>query len=1051
VDLWNFLSRNTSTSIVQYKKWLDVSSSHFSFNEANDQELRNVKSIIRRSKEITLESGRYLIFVSTPHHIEKDGKIIPLFLTPVSIDWENKTKELTWRQIHSIYYINQELNLNYIELQIEEVESWIDLQTNLPKYNIILKSPSLYQDLNHKCYIQRDLLNIQMNNLSSQVTGEMFNDKVEKIKANENPNFLSFMHVLPMDYSQGLAVEVGTKYSCHLIGPPGTGKSQTIINLAIQEMMLGKRIAILSQKKAALDVIDQRLDKLNLTSYCLNLMNDSSLNDFYHSIELCLEESLNYEQKEVSELYNSTYFFHCVRTLEDYFKARQTLINNRKKHNIGMENLSYLGDHPLFKIYYPNKLLIGLNPAVLAQEFNQLRKLAQTLKIPLDTPLGLLVHLEQPLYLISKIDFNLLKKLIKRKTLPIGIKKCEKERKKMLAQRPVDNGLSRIGKVKLEYYLDFLMSDQLIAKFFNSKAKEIVKEILLTDIDWNQHKVWNQIDKVKSALNYLDWKEQIMKLDEEENTIRLETLGGLESEHLKYILNKLEANLSVWKFIQTCWISERQFQPEKWLEVIHIVKKIINRNSDIDQVKFSMILDLELYSQDQFEQSEWDKLCSLNFNSRAEWNNFALGNHSSIVDFPVLKNYSRREIIEMTRFVRKHYNDFAQLQLSLGLNSWHTKRYNELQSLLKSRKSDSKTRREQWKSSIQFIQKRWSSKRSKPSLFQSISKLDLEFLLWLKPITVSSLDKFSQYIALKPELYDTIIIDEASQVELIDSIPALVRAKKVIIVGDGQQLTPSRFFKYQNFDFEQPHESLLELAQEKLPSTSLNYQYRAQFRELIQYSNTYFYQNSLNTTNNSSREAIKRVYLSEGVYCNRSNILEADWIVAELVKLISVYGTKKSIGIITFSIQQKETIVSKLEAASFENSELRAALNSMESKEEPFFVKSIEQVQGDERDIILISIGYAKNDHGKLYHFFGPILKHKGENRLNVLMSRSREKIIIITSLLSSEINVSPNSSVGLAMFKNLLSFIEQPISLSQKKIKKPMNYWEYILNPFKR
>jgi superfamily I DNA and/or RNA helicase len=102
-------------------------------------------------------------------------------------------------------------------------------------------------------------------------------------------------------------------------------------------------------------------------------------------------------------------------------------------------------------------------------------------------------------------------------------------------------------------------------------------------------------------------------------------------------------------------------------------------------------------------------------------------------------------------------------------------------------------------------------------------------------------------------------------------------------------------------------------------------------------------------------------------------------------------------------------------------------------------------VQGDERDIILISTGYAKNINGQLYHFFGPILKFKGENRLNVLMSRAREKIIWVTSLLSSDLHTSSSSSIGLLRFQQLLAYMENPITSSTISRKKTRNYWDYL------
>ena len=1050
MDIWNFLARNISTSKKQYKKWFDVSSDNLSFIDGTEIDLKSLRQIVRRAKETYIESGRYLIYLSSNHHIELEGEYVPLFLTPIELSWNSRTKELGWIQVSSIFQLNQDLRLGQTELRFEEIELWLLNNLLINNEKIEGKGTSLYFDINQKAFLQKDLFFIQSNKISSKALDCLFNDEISKKKIEVEPNFLSLTHALSIDYSQAISIETATNASCYIIGPPGTGKSQTIINLALQEICRGKKVAIVSQKKAALDVISQRLHKLELQNYCLNLLQDNDLNGFYCSLEESLAQSLDYKSIEVSELFNATYYKHCIRTLEDYFTARKQLsafdntLLERNDHVIVSEI------HPLFDVIVPNKNLMSQDPVHIINELKLVQDNLKKLDVTSSLNLGSIGSLEQPFQLISQCDIRILKKLVKGRKIPNVLKHIEKEKKELFKSRPHEQNLSQIGKEKLDYYLSYLMSDQIIAKFFNAKAREITKEIMELDSNWNQYKVWDRIESVKQALNCIEWEAKRIDIEEKERKVKLEIFKGVEEESLKYILNKLDSKLPAWQLADELWLQSRPFQTNLWLELILSIKKFLSQNPNLADWNVSQFIDLNLSQPWVMEKSNWDRLCSLNFNSENEWRAFRAGKSYRLHDFPVLKNYTRREIVQMVKFVRKHYKEFSQFQFQQGLNFWNSNRTTFLNTLLKSRKQESKFKRTRWKNSIQFLLKKWSSKKSKPSLFQAISKLDLEFLLWLKPITIASLEKFSQYISLESEIYDTLIIDEASQIELLDSIPALVRAKKVIVVGDGQQLTPSRFFKNQNFDYDQPHESILELAEVKLPATHLKYQYRAKYRELIQFSNTHFYRNKLESTQHSSKEAIQRIYLPDGIYHNRVNEKEAVEIVSQLVNLAKEHENQKSIGVIAFSVQQKEAILCKLELELSANSALRYFLQHWENHGEAFFIKSIEQVQGDERDIILISTGYAKNEQGKLYQFFGPILKHRGENRLNVLMSRAREKMIIITSLLSSQIHATSTSTSGLAMFKRLLAYIEQPLMSSQIMQKKSLNYWQYIFNPFR-
>ncbi|MCE2963900.1 MAG: AAA domain-containing protein [Chitinophagales bacterium] len=1052
MDIWDFLARNTSNTKQRYKKWLDISSSHFSFKELEDKDIKLVKRIIRSVREIYQESGRDLVFLSSEHFfLTAAGEWTPLFFTHVQLEWRAKEKELHWQQSNSTFFINPTLSSHQLDLSGQELTHWVDSQLLFEPSKIKVGQKALFFDLNHKAYIQKDLIQIQSLKMTSQALQDLFNQKIRMPYLKPIPDFLSLIHSVPMDYSQAEAIDLAQRVSCYIAGPPGTGKSQTIVNLAMQEVLSGKRVAVLSQKKVALDVLLNRMNALGLNGFILNLVYDSNLKEFYHSIETTLESYL-YEYKFKNDTdFNISFFKHCIRTIEDYFIAKNYIKTKEKKKPVLVDFDTPSLSHSLLNFYYPNLSLMKEIPQDLINEISIVKELLGNLKLPHQLDFEFIISLEQPLYLFSQYDTNTLKKVLKRKKIPLALGQIEKKIKNHIRVKPPENSLTKINEEKLEYYLKFLREDKLWSKLYNPRAKEVTKEIINANKHWTELKLWDKMEQITGALTYLQWESDYRRLIIEENKMKQETLGGGEAEGLKYIVNKLQSNMPSWSFVANYWINENNFQREDWRTLIQLIKMIIRRNPSIGGWTISRFLELDMEAKWTLDKFSWEKLCSLDFKSFEDWNMYINGHRPPLDTFPVLKNYTARELVRMANFVRSNYTDFTKYQLGSALNLYHSGKFDFLSSLLKSRKQEGKEMRDLWKASIQFVQKKWSQKRTKPSLFQAFSRLDFNFLLWLKPLTIASLDKFSQYIPLTSELYDVILLDEASQIELLDSIPALLRAKKVIVVGDSQQLTPSRFFKYQNFNIEEPHESIFELAEEKLPAIQLNYQYRAKHRELIQYSNLHFYDNKLVTTNDSSAQAIKRVYLADGLYHNRKNRIEADQIIKELKTHLMGEKNSKSIGIITFSIQQKEAILSKLEAELMVNKSFQDSLNNLDRSSEPFFVKSIEQVQGDERDIILISTGYGKNEQGKIYQFFGPILTYKGENRLNVLMSRAREKIVFITSLRHTDIQISSSSSQGLRMFKQLLIYIENPIAALTSRNQREKNYWEYLINPFRK
>ncbi|MDR2654135.1 MAG: hypothetical protein LBB39_02400 [Mycoplasmataceae bacterium] len=290
--------------------------------------------------------------------------------------------------------------------------------------------------------------------------------------------------------------------------------------------------------------------------------------------------------------------------------------------------------------------------------------------------------------------------------------------------------------------------------------------------------------------------------------------------------------------------------------------------------------------------------------------------------------------------------------------------------------------------------------------------------------------------------FDYVIIDEASQMTLERSIPMLYLAEKSIISGDKQQMPPSSFFmstieeEYVGFNdkvedyikdsFEEYDNaaSLLEYVEKKYENIMLNYHYRSTKTELIQFSNVCFYGGGLVVADSSkdNKLGIELIEVEDGVWENGVNLKEAERVKELVLKLVRK-PKHGSIGVITFNINQKNLIESLLEKSNDgDYLEEKKRINT-NNEDNSIFIKNLENIQGDERDIIIISVAYAKDENGRFLNSFGPINQSCGENRINVAISRSKEKIYLFKSFNSSLINSTLNK--GTSIFHDYLLYVE--------------------------
>lgn len=307
----------------------------------------------------------------------------------------------------------------------------------------------------------------------------------------------------------------------------------------------------------------------------------------------------------------------------------------------------------------------------------------------------------------------------------------------------------------------------------------------------------------------------------------------------------------------------------------------------------------------------------------------------------------------------------------------------------------------------------------------------------LKPCFLMSPLSVSQYLTVDSEPFDLVIFDEASQIPVWDAVGAIARGKQVIVVGDPKQMPPTNFFQKgvsaseeEVTEMVEDMESILDEALALgMHASFLNWHYRSRHESLIAFSNKRYYGDGLNTfpaAVNSERLGVKLHFVADGVYDasgKRTNLREAealvDWLFAEAVRDES----HRSFGVATFSMAQKNLIEDLIEKRRAECPEADAFFD--ESKDDAFFVKNLENIQGDERDVIVFSICYAPDLNGNFAMNFGPLNRQGGERRLNVAVTRAREQVVVFSSVHGSQIDLQRSNAVGVKHLREFLEYAE--------------------------
>jgi very-short-patch-repair endonuclease len=317
----------------------------------------------------------------------------------------------------------------------------------------------------------------------------------------------------------------------------------------------------------------------------------------------------------------------------------------------------------------------------------------------------------------------------------------------------------------------------------------------------------------------------------------------------------------------------------------------------------------------------------------------------------------------------------------------------------------------------------------------------------LKPCFMMGPQSVAKYLAPTTLKFDLVVMDEASQIRPEDAIGALARGQQAVIVGDPMQLPPTSFFnriapqdgsdEMDGSTIAADSESILDVASVVYSSRRrLRWHYRSQHESLIAFSNQEFYGDLIvfpHAQRDSETMGIKYRFVPDGVYENRCNPKEALTAVEAVLDHMKTHPNE-SLGLVTMNFEQKEVVEGLLEDRFRDDPFAQSFCSSMVGTK-AFFVKNLENVQGDERDVIFISTTYGPDGSGNQFQRFGPVNSGDGHRRLNVLFTRAKFRTVVFTSLDTDKILISPESSRGLRAFKGYLQFARTGIleSTTQK------------------
>jgi len=990
----------------------------------------------------------------------------------------------------------------------------------------------MYNDLNPEAW--EDNVDLTKNELIQAIFNPAKNDQ-ESFREEDIDSRLEYQNmyqVLDADSSQIAAIQ-DVKAGRNLVveGPPGTGKSQTIVNLIAELLAEGKSVLFVSEKMAALDVVKDRLTSVGLGKFVLELHSHKTrrkkfLKDLQKATNVRAQEPLNIDNTirkletlrrqldDYSHIIHRPAFavnlspfqlYGLKESADDHFSRKGTLmplvrfespetvsLKDLDDMKIALENLAELyqtisKENPWSKCA-PKSLL----PA-------DLREIEMLINDTLHALDNFMVERGRvyDIYGIKQPDtlnefqnslsaFEVIKsqnaELIDGSILKSGawnnnnddafllIRELEKYQKHARALTKFNQNIFQADIDRLIYELQHLSAKRF--RFFNNKQYIALVEM------YYAVPVPNSIEEIIRDLQQAKAVIHIRKTLEANNALGQKYFGGYW--HLNANPNDLLA-IARWMNEFTALVRQGTFSQntidlmskdlfdinperdladyidsgEEFVRVLSRLKDKLNPRSKLIFKRETGDVPFEAWKEQLYN---WrGQLSSLHLWSQYLNTKNALktSNAKMFVDSIEKRNIKKDDIEAL---VNGNFADsllnilfIENQELATFVGELHENRIKEFKDLDKKILTLNRKRiYHKLNSNIPKIfggtenpqAKILAGEFTRKSGHMPVRKL-LEkaggMIKQIKPCFMMSPLSIAQYLdPTNEELqFDVVIFDEASQVKPEDALGAFMRGKTAVVMGDTQQLPPTSFFdQMSDADSDEEEatsldmESILHLCKLSFPVKMLKRHYRSRHESLITVSNREFYDDDLlvypSPSHSDPELGLKFHYNPNTQYlrgASSKNPLEAKDVVEEIFNHFEKYGDTKSLGVGTFSVAQKNAILEELEVKRKEHPEFEPLFS--ENKEERFFVKNLETIQGDERDVILISVGYGYDQDGKMSLNFGPLNQDGGERRLNVLITRAREKCVVFSNFKAYDMNLTANPPYGVKSLREFLEYAE--------------------------
>ena len=977
------------------------------------------------------------------------------------------------------------------------------------------------------------------NVVASLLAGKLTYEQEPETEHSLDKTFLPSALALPIavDSSQLEAViSSGEGKSFVLHGPPGTGKSQTITNMISNALFAGKTVLFVAQKKAALEVVEKRLDSIGLGAFCLELhSNKAKKSEIVAQLKAATEvgkkqSSGNFEgdstrlaelRTELNEyvqlLHQQWHFgFSLYEALSRYSQLPDDLeavaipqteianlttddVRNLETLAAEMQVLAWLtgsaGKHPLqgLRTSNYNSSSVGEAGALLKNYVAALEalkpaatKVATLLKIdaahsnPADTEA--LAEIAAELAELPSIPASLLRAPDLQNSLDAlkylafhGNKRVEigaEISKNFNGQIFTINAaqiLSTWTEVSDKWFLPRWQGQKKVVAMLQPFSttgkieKETIPVTLRSIIDWqNENTTLGSNPSVKALAGFLwqndspDWDRiisaanAVQELAKTATSLSIIKNPGMWREHLAgqfeggsadYISRNKSLFLSLKELFSNYKTAAQNMQ--QTLKTDAPINAPDWYQTEIETAN------LRLANLDKLKDwTAWNAMRESSENTPLQHVAEAFGqghfSANSLTEtfrkslYQACVSYIMDKSPELTRFNSAVFEDkIARFQAATKEFEALTRQelYARLAAKIPDFSQEASTSSEPGllNKAIRSNARGLSIRR----LFDSIPNL----LPRLTPCMLMSPISVAQYFDASGPKFDLVIFDEASQMPTCEAIGAMARGKSVIVVGDPKQMPPTNFFTSNsidedNLDIEDLESILDDCLALSISSRYLLWHYRSRHESLIAFSNAEYYENKLLTFPSMDDLATKVTAVDvPGFYDKgktRQNPAEAKAIVAEIMRRLADPNlAKRSLGVVTFSVVQQNLIEDLLTEEFRSRPDLEAIATQAE---EPLFVKNLENVQGDERDVILFSICYGPDEKGAVSHNFGPLNREGGWRRLNVAVTRARYEMQVFATLKSDQIDLSRTQSEGVAGLKDFLAYAEKgKIALSVK------------------